>query len=479
MSNPDVDPGYNALRDYYRVPDRFLDRVATTVDPLPDAVGFFQFGPANICYGRNRTGVALRPAEANTFDASHAVAGDGGSLRLPFSFSEVIDNLRLEHYRPDGVQGRELFAATELIRKLYYLVREYLPVAVRRQLQKFYFRDWRTIPFPAWPVDFTVDNLHEEFLRLLLERSGIDRVPFIWFWPNGAPNCLMMTHDVETADGRDFTSQLMDLDESYGIKASYQVIPEKRYEVPDAYVRGIRSRGFEFNIHDLNHDGHLYKERKEFERRAARINGYVRKYDARGFRAGAMYRKQDWYDVFKFSYDMSVPNVAHLEPKRGGCCTVMPFFIGNILELPLTLAQDYSLFHILEDYSLGVWKQQLALIRERHGLMSFITHPDYLIDHGARAVYVSLLDHLKQMVAQEQIWDATPGEVDRWWRSRRAMSLVPRGLEWEIVGPDSDRACLAHAVLDGGRVVYEVATSPYALARRRDARRGGQAGRTE
>ena len=76
-----------------------------------------------------------------------------------------------------------------------------------------------------------------------------------------------------------------------------------------------------------------------------------------------MYRKQDWYDVFKFSYDMSVPNVAHLEPKRGGCCTVMPFFIGNILELPLTLAQDYSLFHILEDYSLGVWKQQLALIR--------------------------------------------------------------------------------------------------------------------
>ena len=102
----------------------------------------------------------------------------------------------------------------------------------------------------------------------MLERSGTDRVPFIWFWPNGAPNCLMMTHDVETAEGRDFTSQLMDLDESYGIKASYQVIPEKRYEVPDAYVRGIRARGFEFNIHDLNHDGHLYQERQEFERRA-------------------------------------------------------------------------------------------------------------------------------------------------------------------------------------------------------------------
>ena len=37
-----------------------------------------------------------------------------------------------------------------------------------------------------------------------------------------------------------------------------------------------------------------------------------------------MYRNQDWYDVFEFSYDMSVPNVAHLDPMRGGCCTVMP-----------------------------------------------------------------------------------------------------------------------------------------------------------
>ena len=460
MRSPGADAGYGALRDYFRLPDCFLDGIVTTVDPLSDDVGFFQFGPANICYGRSRAGVAPRPDDASTFDASDAVSGASGSLRLPFSFSEVIDHLRLEHYRPDGVQGPELFAGSELIRTLYYLLREWLPVPVRRHLQKVYFYDWRSIRFPTWPVDFTVDNLHEEFLRLLLQRSGTDRVPFIWFWPNGAPNCLMMTHDVETADGRDFTSQLMDLDESHGIKASYQVIPEKRYEVPDEYVRGIRARGFEFNIHDLNHDGHLYKERREFERRAARINGYVRQYGARGFRAGAMYRKQDWYDVFEFSYDMSVPNVAHLEPKRGGCCTVMPFFIGNILELPLTLAQDHSLFHILDDYSLGVWKQQLDLIRRRHGLMSFITHPDYLIDRQARAVYVALLEHLEQMTTQEQVWSATPGDVDEWWRARHKMALVPRAQGWEIVGPGCERARLAYAVLDGSRVVYELAGVP-------------------
>jgi len=289
-----------------------------------------------------------------------------------------------------------------------------------------------------------------------MEASGVKRLPFIWFWPEGAASCLIVTHDVETRAGRDFTFQLMDLDDSYGLKAAYQVIPERRYEVPDEYVRGIRSRGCEFNIHDLNHDGRLYLERTEFARRAASINAYLHRYNAKGFRAGAMYRKQDWYDLFEFSYDMSVPNVAHLEPLRGGCCTVMPYFIGKIVELPLTTSQDYSLFHILNDYSIDLWKRQFALIRERNGLISFLTHPDYLEERRARDVYESLLGYIRQMVARENLWVTVPGDVDRWWRARSQMKLVPRGNDWEIVGPESERARLAYAVLSGGRLAYQL-----------------------
>ena len=84
---------------------------------------------------------------------------------------------------------------------------------------------------------------------------------------------------------------------------------------------------------------------------------------------------------------MSVPNVAHLEPQRGGCCTVTPYFVGKIVELPLTATQDYSLFHIIGDYSIALWKKQIDLIRKRHGLISFCTHPGYLIEPRARAVY--------------------------------------------------------------------------------------------
>jgi len=154
---------------------------------------------------------------------------------------------------------------------------------------------------------------------------------------------------------------------------------------------------------------------------------------------------------------MSVPNVAHLEPFRGGCCTVMPYFIGKIVELPLTTAEDYSVFHILDDYSIDLWRQQLALVRERNGLMSLLTHPDYLIEARARGVYESLLDHLRQLVTREKIWAALPGDVDLWWRARSQMKLVPRGQEWKIVGPEKDRARLAYAVLDSGRLKYELA----------------------
>jgi hypothetical protein len=169
-----------------------------------------------------------------------------------------------------------------------------------------------------------------------------------------------------------------------------------------------------------------------------------------------MYREQSWYDAFDFSYDMSVPNVAHLEPQRGGCCTVMPYFIGKILELPLTTTQDYSLFHILNDYTTTLWERQIDLIRSQHGLISFITHPDYLIEPRARAVYVSLLRHLDRLRSADNLWIALPAEVDAWWRARQQMSLVERGGTVRVEGPGSERARVAYATLENDQVVYEL-----------------------
>jgi hypothetical protein len=264
-----------------------------------------------------------------------------------------------------------------------------------------------------------------------------------------------MTHDVETESGRDFCPTLMDLDAAYQIKASFQVIPESRYRVLPAFLDSIRRRGFEVNVHDLNHDGRLFDSRERFLQRVERINRFGKEFGAAGFRSGALYHNFDWYPALDFSYDMSVPCVGHLEAQRGGCCSVMPFFVGKLLEIPATATQDYSLIHILRHRSIALWKRQLAVILEKHGLASFIVHPDYVMEESARNIYTSLLAHLSDLRSQANIWMASPGEVNQWWRARSQMSLLRRGGNWVIKGPESDKAQIAYAVLDGGRLTYE------------------------
>jgi hypothetical protein len=293
-------------------------------------------------------------------------------------------------------------------------------------------------------------------MTLVLKNRG-GEIPFIWFWPDGAKSAVTVTHDVEGAAGGEFCDTLMSLDDSFGIKAAFQIVPEGRRALPAEMIDRIRQRGFEVNVHDLNHDGHLFSSREAFVERAARINEHARRLGAEGFRSGSMYRELEWFDALDFSFDMSVPNAAHLEPQRGGCCTVMPYFLGQMVEIPLTTVQDYSLFHILGDYTIGLWQQQAELIMARHGLVTVLTHPDYLVEDRARGVYSELLAYLKRLRSERQLWMALPSDVDQWWRSRHRMSLVPDGRSWRIEGPQSHRATLAFARLEGDRVVYRFA----------------------
>ena len=313
----------------------------------------------------------------------------------------------------------------------------------------------------------TVENLNERLLLCSMKAKGVDSVPFVWFWPRGAQSCVVLAHDVEAERGQSFCTELMNIDDSFGVKASFQLVPEGRHKISAALVQAIRDRKFEVNIQDLNHDGHLFRDKEEFLRRAEKINRYGEIYGAKGFRSAVLYRNQDWYDALHFSFDMSVPNAAHLDPQRGGCCTVMPYFVGDVLEIPLTTTQDYMLFHLLGDYSLDLWKMQTEAILRKNGLVSFLVHPDYVIEKRARNVYRALLSFLQQLRSSERLWFALPGEVDQWWRLRREMRVVERDGQWGIEGPGAERAKLAFAKLAGDHIEYEVAT-PHSAVEIRD-----------
>lgn len=430
-SKPDCreNQAVRTLAEYYRCPDEYA---AFEID---------------------RESAAVRDLEGVRHDiSSRPVNG-----YLPYDPSVWVDNLRCERYVGHGSKNTGAKSLRKIVRNAYYLARPLMPVSVRKHLQKIHLRGWEKIQFPSWPVDRTVEQIMESLLITSIKTRGITEIPFIWFWPDGHNSCAIMTHDVETDSGRDFCSHLMDINDRRTIKSSFQIVPEERYAVSPAFLNSIRDRGFEINVHDLNHDGHLFSEYELFRSRADRINRYGKEYGAAGFRSAVLYRNSDWLGALEFSYDMSFPNVAHLDPQRGGCCTVMPFFIGEILELPLTATQDYSLFNVLNNYSLDLWKRQIALITEKHGLVSFIVHPDYIIEKRARKTYEDLLDYLAQLRIQQNIWIALPKEVDHWWRQRSQMALVQREGSWQIEGPGKDRAQLAFARLDGDRLVYTIA----------------------
>ena len=443
----------SALVDYFRCPPDLA--LVGTRTGLSSTDGFFKFGDA-IGFGRLAGGLPAAYANDRLIDASGRVQMEDGRPALPFDLAEVATNLREERYRLNGYNFLQKSTTGSAVERLYYQFRPLLGVGVRKHLQKVRLSGWDKIPFPKWPVDRSVDALFESALTLSIKAQARLSIPFIWFWPEGAPACAMMTHDVEGESGVNFCGALMDLDDSYGIKSAFQLIPEGREEQWRRTAARLRARGFEVNLHDLNHDGRLFADKDAFLGHARRINDYTREFGCEGFRSGAMYREQAWYGAFEFAYDMSVPNAAHLEPQRGGCCTIMPYFVGNILELPLTTVQDYSLFHILDDYSTALWKEQIRLIRAHHGLISVIAHPDYLVGQRERDVYVGLLQHLAELRDRDGVWVALPGEINRWWRNRQQMTLVPSADGWRITGPDSHRARVAYATLDGDRLVYKL-----------------------
>lgn len=438
-------------------------RCATDLpDPVCDApgssdAGYFYFGPRALCFGRTSHAQPSPSPELISYDAAKDMFLEKSSVRLPFDPEEVVHNLQNERYaRTEATFGKML--AEKFLRRIYYSFRPALPLKFRRRLQKWYLGSWRELRFPNWPVDTSVNQLMRELLRVAMKSKSLREVPFIWFWPQGANGCVIMTHDVESEIGVKLTPWIMDIDESFRIPASFQIVPEDRYSVTPEFLDAFSRRGFEVNVQDLNHDGMLFSSKELFKKRVCKVGQYAKRYGARGFRAAVLYRNQEWYNLLPFEYDMSVPNSAHLDPQRGGCCTVLPYFIGDIVELPVTTTQDYSLFYILDRYDLNLWREQVSLVLEHNGLVSFIIHPDYMQGAREKQVYENLLQMIVELKREQNVWLASPGEVSAWWRQRSQMAMREENGNWFVEGEGSEWASVAFATLQNDRLTFRVKT---------------------
>lgn len=439
------------LQEYYRLPDE----TPSLIWPRNAGVerGYFSFGPGVTCYGSLGEGDTAADPNGATYDASADVHLGPNRVEVPFNVDQVVHALRNEEYSRSNGRLR----SNPVLRKAYYLVRPWLPPALKEFVQRRALRDWKDITFPGWPVDFTVDRLCKALMAYAIASQGGEPIPFVWFWPESKNGAVIITYDVETDEGQRFCPALMDLTEAYGFRASFQFVPEQRYPIRPEILDEVRTRGHEINIHGLNHDGRLFHDHSEFLRRAEKINAYANKFGAAGFRSPVLYRNQAWFDSLEFEYDMSVPNTGRLEAQSGGCCTGFPYFIRDLVELPVTTTQDYTLIHMLREPSIDLWRQQVERLTQESALISILGHPDYLIDTDSRKIFETFLAHLRRHIDENDLWAARPREVAAWWRERNQMRPVTNGSGWRVDGPGSERASVALAIADGSSVRYGAA----------------------
>jgi peptidoglycan/xylan/chitin deacetylase (PgdA/CDA1 family) len=190
--------------------------------------------------------------------------------------------------------------------------------------------------------------------------------------------------------------------------------------------------GCEVGVHGLHHDGRDLESLEVLRERLPAIRSYARRWGAVGFRAPATQRTWAWMPLLGFEYDSSSPDSDPYEPIPGGCCSWLPFFNEGMVELPITLPQDHTLFAILGHRDGSLWIDKARRIRDRGGMALILTHPDYARDPVLLEAYRSLLALVQ---GDETAWHALPREVSDWWRRRAASWLEATETGWEIRGP--------------------------------------------
>jgi glycosyltransferase involved in cell wall biosynthesis/peptidoglycan/xylan/chitin deacetylase (PgdA/CDA1 family) len=296
--------------------------------------------------------------------------------------------------------------------EFYYDIKPLVPVRIRRAVRGWIARGKVEENRSIWPI-----------------LPGSERRPEGWpGWPNGKQFALVLTHDVEGALGVAKCRQLMELEKKHGLRSSFNFIPEGHYRVSREFREELAHNGFEVSLHDLCHDGRLYRSRGEFARNAVRINQYLKDWGAAGFRSGFMFHNLEWLHDLEVKYDTSTFDTDPFEPQPDGVGTIFPFWHEGrggrgYVEMPYTLPQDSTMFLLLRERSPAIWIEKLDWVARHGGMALMDVHPDYIDFNGGKrrfweypaAYYEELLEYAVKRYGGS-MWNPLPTELAAWYK---------------------------------------------------------------
>lgn len=300
--------------------------------------------------------------------------------------------------------------AIDFITTIYYNINQLIPRRLQIWLRRQVIKTKRPKYNHVWPIDPKADGCPIKF-------TG---------WPGRKQFALVLTHDVDTAEGLNNCMKLMEMEKSLGFRSSFNFVPE-RYKNSAGIRKTLVENGFEVGVHGLHHDGKLFKSSKIFKERAKKINAFIKQWDAVGFRAPAMHHNLDWIHMLDIKYDASTFDTDPFEPQSDGCMKIFPFWVEHAtqnrgyIELPYTLPQDFTVFILMRDIKGRIWRRKLNWIIQQGAMALLNTHPDYMsfentqrYDHYPAAIYRKFLLYIKNRY-ENRYWHALPKDVAEFW----------------------------------------------------------------
>jgi glycosyltransferase involved in cell wall biosynthesis len=258
-----------------------------------------------------------------------------------------------------------------------------------------------------------------------------NRPPRDWQgWPDGKKFPLVLTHDVDTQRGHDNCIHLADIEERLGFRSSFNFVAED-YKVSHALINELKARGFEVGVHSIHHKN-PFTTKKDFQKTAIKINQYLKKWNAIGFRSPSMYHNLEMLHDLNIEYDASTFDTDPFEPQPDGVGTIYPFWVSGqngklgYVELPYTLPQDFLLFILMQHKNTDVWKTKLDWIVKNGGMALFISHPDYMNFNSSShyenypvSYYEEFLNYIKTKY-KGQYWHTLPKDIAKFWKTEYA-----------------------------------------------------------
>lgn len=288
--------------------------------------------------------------------------------RLPFDYRRI----------PEGLRSRFLAAATAFARK--------------------------APPFPMWPIEETID----------VAPSGLDY--------SGHRFALVLTHDIDSLAELDLIEPIRAHERSLGLSTSWGFVPEGSW--PSAgLAESLVDEGCQVYWHDLTHDGRIpWMPAAELR---ARIDAIDKRFPwARAittFRSGQLLMSGPLMDAIagRFRIDMSIPDSERGGPYGSvvGCGSVVPFRFRGLLELPMSMPQDYYLERVmgLDAGSIfDLWTAKIEHIARVGGVAVLNAHPVWInpVHQPRSAMWSMYRKFLEVTTSRHDVLVSTPDGIE-------------------------------------------------------------------